>query len=77
MESHIGGPIELTKFMSKMEEFNPKDEESIEKCKSKAFEQFLAYMYMVGQVKVWISFIGTIDKIFTWELTISSNSFRC
>jgi hypothetical protein len=51
MELHIGGPIELTKFMSKMEEFIPKDDESIEKCKAKAFEQFLAYTYMEGADK--------------------------
>jgi hypothetical protein len=48
MELHIGGPIELTKFVSKMEEFIPKNEDSIEKCKAKAFEQFLAYTYMEG-----------------------------
>jgi hypothetical protein len=46
MELHIGGQIELTKFMSKMEEFIPKDEGSIEKSKDKVFEQFLAYTYM-------------------------------
>jgi len=46
MELHIGGPIELTKFMSKMEEFNPKDEESIEKCKAKAFKHFLTFQML-------------------------------
>ena len=51
MESHIGGPIELTKCMSKMVEFNLTDGESVVKCKTKAFEQFLAYTYMEGADK--------------------------
>jgi hypothetical protein len=48
MESHIGGPIELTKYVSKMKEFNPRDQDSFEKCKLKAFEQLMAYSYMEG-----------------------------
>jgi hypothetical protein len=51
MESHVGGPLELRKFMSKMKEFNINDEESIKKCKAKAYELFLAYMYMEGADK--------------------------
>ena len=43
--------IRNMKSMPKMEEFRPKDEESFEKCKSKAFEPFLAYMYMEGADK--------------------------
>ena len=46
MESHIGGPIELTKYMSKMKEFDPKDQESIWKCKMKAYQKFTAFLYM-------------------------------
>jgi hypothetical protein len=51
IESHVGGPLELSKFMSKMKEFNIIDGESIEKCKSKASELSLAYMYIEGADK--------------------------
>jgi hypothetical protein len=47
MESHIGGPIELTKYVSKMKEFNPRDQDSFEKCKLKAFEQLMAYYHLM------------------------------
>jgi hypothetical protein len=51
IESHVGGPLELSKFMSKMKEFNIIDGESIEKCKAKAYELSLAYMYIEGADK--------------------------
>jgi hypothetical protein len=51
MESHIGGPLQLNKYMTKMREFDIKDKESIEKCKTKAYELFLANMYIEGADK--------------------------
>jgi hypothetical protein len=51
MESHIGGTIELTKFISKMKEYNPKNQESMESCKIKAYDHLMAYSYMEGADK--------------------------
>jgi hypothetical protein len=38
MESHIGSPIELIKYTTKMKEFNPMNCESIEQRKERAQE---------------------------------------
>ena len=46
MESHLGGCIELPKFMAQMKEYDSKDPEKIEKCKVKAYHQLMGYMYM-------------------------------
>ncbi len=45
-ESHLGGPMELTKFMKTMKDYDAKDEEKISKCRTKAFQQFLAFLYL-------------------------------
>ena len=52
MESHIGGPIESTKYIGKMKEYNPMDHDSFEKCKWKAYQQFIAFLYMENADKL-------------------------
>ena len=52
MESHIGGPIELTKYIGKMKEYNPMDHDSFEKCKWKAYQQFIAFLHMENADKL-------------------------
>jgi Reverse transcriptase (RNA-dependent DNA polymerase) len=46
LDSHMGGPIELTKFMKKMDEYDSTDPTKIEKCRTKAYQQFLAFLYI-------------------------------
>jgi Reverse transcriptase (RNA-dependent DNA polymerase) len=46
LESHIGGPIELTKFMKNMKDYDKSDNEKVEKCRKQAFQQFLAFTYL-------------------------------
>ena len=46
MESHIGGPIELAKFMSAMKGYGPSDMIKAETYKIKAYNQLMAYIYM-------------------------------
>jgi hypothetical protein len=52
MESHIGSPIELTKYIGKMKEDNPMVHDSFEKCKWKVYQQFIAFLYMENSNKL-------------------------
>jgi hypothetical protein len=44
--SHIGGPIELTKYMTTMSDYKANELDSIEKCRKKAFQQLMAFIYL-------------------------------
>ncbi len=46
LESHIGGPIELTKFMTTMKDYDESNVDAVEKCRKKAFSQFMAFLYL-------------------------------
>ncbi|MGL6008684.1 MAG: hypothetical protein ACRC1D_04435, partial [Culicoidibacterales bacterium] len=46
LKSHIGGPIVLTKIVETMKGYNEDDVEGTEKLRDKAFNQFLAYLYL-------------------------------
>ena len=49
--SHIGGPIELTKYMKKMDGYDETNLAKIEECHKKAFNQLLAYTYLKNSDK--------------------------
>ena len=46
LESHIGGPMILTKIVEAMKDYDKANKEKQESCQKKAFEQFLAYLYL-------------------------------
>jgi hypothetical protein len=46
LESHIGGPIILTKYIKTMSDYDAKDPKKIELCTKKSFSQFLAFTYL-------------------------------
>ena len=46
MESHIGGPIILTKIIKGMKEYSEDDEMKREKCVRDAYNQYMAYVYL-------------------------------
>ena len=48
LESHIGGPIILTKVVTLMKDFDSEDDEKVKKCQQKAFKQYLAYVYLMN-----------------------------
>ena len=46
LESHIGGPIILTKIVEKMDGYKENEPDKIEICQKKAFNQFLGFLYL-------------------------------
>ena len=46
LESHLGGPIMLKRFISNMEGFVSESHENYANLASMAFEQYLAYVYL-------------------------------
>ena len=46
LKSHIGGPVNLTKYVSNMKEYDKNDVDKIKKLNEMAFEQLLAYLYL-------------------------------
>ena len=44
--SHIGGPIELTKYMKGMTGYNSSNPDAIDNCQEKAYQQLLAFIYL-------------------------------
>ena len=44
--SHLGGPIELTKYIKTMDNYDETDPDSVEKCKEKAFQMLTAFLYL-------------------------------
>jgi hypothetical protein len=51
LRSHLGGPIMLTKTVTNMKDYNKMDEDTIETCYEKTFNQFLAYTYLENSDK--------------------------
>jgi hypothetical protein len=48
LESHIGGPIELTKFMKLMTDYDDTDAKKVVLCKKKAFQELMAFVYLMS-----------------------------
>ena len=46
LESHIGGPIILTKIVEAMKDNDESNKEKNKRCQKKAFKQFLTYLYL-------------------------------
>jgi hypothetical protein len=46
LEQHIGGPIELTRYIKTLEEWDANDETKMKKCYDEACKQFLAFNYL-------------------------------
>jgi hypothetical protein len=46
MESHIGGPIPIPKFVEKMDGYDKDDADKVQKLVKVAFEQLSSYVYM-------------------------------
>jgi hypothetical protein len=46
LESHLGGPIILSKFVKTMNGYDPKDLNKTNKCIEKASEQLFAFLYL-------------------------------
>jgi hypothetical protein len=46
LQSHIGGPILLAKYITTMKEYDEKDSAKREKCTEVAYQQLLAYTYL-------------------------------
>jgi hypothetical protein len=72
LESHIGGPIELTKFMKNMVDYDEKDSDKLEKCKKKAFQQFLAFMYIDNSDK---SKYGSLTTGLQTQQSLGNNQY--
>ena len=50
-ESHIGGPIELTKYMKQMKDYDESDVNTVDKCRKKVFQLILAFLYLENSDK--------------------------
>jgi hypothetical protein len=46
LEQHIGGPIELTRYMTTLPDCDEKDQNKVKNCRDQAYKQLLAFMYM-------------------------------
>eukprot|EP00978_Attheya_sp_CCMP212_P026302 scaffold86274_cov53-Attheya_sp.AAC.2 len=51
LESHIGGPIVLTKFVEQMADYNALDAYKVEKCNRIAYAQMLSILYLKNSDK--------------------------
>jgi hypothetical protein len=45
-ESHLGGPMILTKIVEMSMDFDPSDSKKVKRCQEREFETFLAYLYL-------------------------------
>jgi hypothetical protein len=45
-ESHLGGPMILTKIVEMSIDFDPSDLKKVKRCQEREFETFLAYLYL-------------------------------
>jgi hypothetical protein len=51
MRSHIGGPLQLTKCVTAMSDYDPNNPDKIEICNERAFNQLLAFTYLENSDK--------------------------
>jgi hypothetical protein len=45
-ESHLDGPMILTKIVEMSIDFDPSDLKKVKRCQEREFETFLAYLYL-------------------------------
>jgi hypothetical protein len=46
LEQHIGGPLQLTRFMATLPDWDEHDPDKMIKCREQAYKQFLAFTYL-------------------------------
>jgi hypothetical protein len=46
LKSHIGGPLQLTKSITSMSDYDANDQDVVDKCTERAFSQLLAFTYL-------------------------------
>ena len=59
--SHIGGPIELTKYMESMKDYDENDKEKVTKCRDKAFKMLMTFLCMDNSDKKYGSLLSGLS----------------
>ena len=69
---HIGGPIELTKSMKSMKDYDEFDKEKVNNCRDKAFEMLMTFMYMDNSDK---SKYGSLLSGLSTQQSLGNNQY--
>jgi hypothetical protein len=72
MELHLGGCIELPKYMAQMKEYDSTDPDKIKMCKIRAYNQLMGYMYMENADKVKY---GTLLSCLQTQISLGNNQY--
>jgi hypothetical protein len=72
LESHLGGPINLTKYITTMKEFVSETELNYQNLSNMAFEQYCAYLYLEQSDK---KKYGSIMNGFSTQYSLNNDQY--
>jgi hypothetical protein len=72
LESHLGGPINLTKYITTMKEFTSENELNYKNLSNMAFEQYCAYLYLEQSDK---KKYGSIMNGLSTQYSLNNNQY--
>jgi hypothetical protein len=72
MESHIGGPLILTKFVEQMTDYDVNNDTVVKKCKERAFAQFMSLLFLENSDQ---SKYGSLLKGLNAQQSLGNNQY--